>query len=314
MSEQEQETSNAAEADVQQEEAPIPLVEFLESKPPSSIINVEFTIKTEHYHSGDTSYYLVVPQIQIHCPNDDCNGSRFFRGTEDNVGPLIIGKWKFIYIEYKCSNCLTNTKTYSVAFSLNEDRAAGRAYKFGELPMYGPPTPSKLISLIGPDRELFLKGRTSENMGQGIGAFSYYRRVVENQKDRILDEIIKVSKVVGLSAENIEVLENAKKETQFSKAINSVKDALPQSLLIDGHNPLTLLYSALSDGMHAQEDDFCLRIASSIRVVLGELAERLGQALKDEAELKNAVSALLNRPQETVAKSDKDGKSAAAEG
>jgi hypothetical protein len=31
-------------------------------------------------------------------------------------------------------------------------------YKIGELPIYGPPTPARLISLIGPDREIFLKG------------------------------------------------------------------------------------------------------------------------------------------------------------
>ena len=37
-----------------------------------------------------------------------------------------------------------------------------------------------------------MKGRRCGNLGLGIGAFVYYRRVVENQKSRILDEIIKV--------------------------------------------------------------------------------------------------------------------------
>jgi hypothetical protein len=69
---------------------------------------------------------------------------------------------------------------------------SGECYKLGELPVYGPPTPARLISLIGPDREIFLKGRRCGNLGLGIGAFVYYRRVVENQKSRILDEIIKV--------------------------------------------------------------------------------------------------------------------------
>lgn len=38
----------------------------------------------------------------------------------------------------------------------------------------------------------------------------------------------------------------------------------------------------------------CLDLASSIRVVSGELSERLGQALKDEAELSKALSTLMN--------------------
>jgi hypothetical protein len=69
---------------------------------------------------------------------------------------------------------------------------------------------------------------------------------------------------------------------------------MPQALLINGHNPLTLLHSALSDGLHDQTDEHCLEIASSVRVVLGELSERLSQALKDEAELNNALSKLMN--------------------
>ena len=40
---------------------------------------------------------------------------------------------------------------------------------------------------------------------------------------------------------NEEVIREAKKETQFSKALSSVKEAVPQTLLINGRNPLTLL-------------------------------------------------------------------------
>ncbi len=174
-----------------------------------------------------------------------------------------------------------------------EKGGPGECYKFGELPLYGPPTPSKLIKLIGPDREIFLKGRRCENQGLGIGAFVYYRRVVENQKNRILDEIIKVSEKISASEESIAALKEAKKEIQFSKALASVKDAIPQALLINGHNPLTLLHSALSEGLHNQTDEHCLDIASSVRVILGELSDRLGQALKDEAELNHALSKLL---------------------
>src|SRR5260221_2382351 len=84
----------------------------------------------------------------------------------------------------------------------------------------------------------------------------------------------------------------SRRENQFSKALESVKNAIPQALLINGHNPLTLLHSALSEGLHAQTDEQCLELAHDVRVILAELAERLGQALKDEAELKQAVSRL----------------------
>lgn len=57
---------------------------------------------------------------------------------------------------------------------------------------------------------------------------------------------------------------------------------------------MALLHSALSEGVHGLSDDECLEIASSVRVVLAELSERLAQALKDEAELSKALSTLMS--------------------
>jgi hypothetical protein len=83
----------------------------------------------------------------------------------------------------------------------------------------------------------------------------------------------------------------------LGKAVDAVKAALPAVLLIKGHNPLTLLHRALSEGLHAQTDKQCLELATSIRVVLTELAECITQVLKDEAELKQAGTRLLKPPE-----------------
>lgn len=281
--------------EIQEGHKAITFAEFLESTPPSSLSEINDLVEVVYYQGGGISgYRLTKPEIQLHCPNDNCNGTRFFRCTTRNS--ISVSKnFSFEYISYICSNCRQTEKTFSLAVKKQggEGNGDGSCCKFGELPPYGPPTPSKLIKLIGPDRDIFLKGRRCENQGLGIGAFVYYRRVVENQKNRILDEIIKVSEKISAPVESISALKEAKVETQFSKALSSVKDALPQALLIGGHNPLTLLHSALSEGLHNQTDEYCLEIASSVRVILGELSERLGQALKDEAELNHALSRLL---------------------
>ena len=73
-----------------------------------------------------------------------------------------------------------------------------------------------------------------------------------------------------------------------------MKDVIPESLRIDGHNPLTLLHSALSGGIHDYSDDDCLKLATAVREVLFALAERIELALKGHAELKAAVSRLVN--------------------
>lgn len=260
--------------------------EFLESVPPSQTLNVE---RIANYQDD----FLLTPDIQLHCGSEACNGTRFFR-SDTNGFQLPKLEEVSLHLTYRCANCRESLKIFSLRVCLTDNRKmTGNAYKLGEYPVYGPPTPARLIKMIGPDREIFLKGRRCENQGLGIGAFVYYRRVVENQKTRILDEIIKVASRVGATQESLEKLNAAKQETQFSKALASVRDAIPQSLLINGQNPLTLLHSALSDGLHDRTDEDCLGIAQAVRIVLAELSERLSQALKDEDELSGAISRLM---------------------
>ena len=267
------------------------LSEFLESNPPNQLIHISDLVEWDGYHNT-----VKTPEIQLHCDHKDCNGVRFFRCVSGKGKSLAIKYYEYFYLTYRCSNCQEVNKTFSLAAKVDVDaKPQGECYKFGELPTYGPPVSPKLIKLIGPDREEFLKGRRCENQGLGVGAFIYYRRVVENQKNRIIGEIIKVSEKIGAPKEKLEKLRNALTETQFSKALDMAKDAIPESLLINGHSPILLLHSALSEGVHALTDEQCLELASNVRVVLGELSERLSQALKDEAELIKSISTLMHK-------------------
>lgn len=277
--------------DVQMESQYSLLSEFLEDIPPNQIAYVsDLAVIQTNY-----SPVLNTPDIRLHCADESCNGIRFFRCISKDK-TYLSNRQKFSYLTYLCSNCKQTEKHYSLAVKMSdEEQPAGEIYKFGESPPFGPPTSSRLIKLIGPDRDTFLKGRRCENQGLGIGAFVYYRRVVENQKDRILKEIIKVSEKISLPPSKIQVLRDAIQETQFSRALDIAKSAIPESLLINGHSPLLLLHSALSEGVHALSDEECLELASSVRIVLGELSERLAQALKDEAELSRALTTLMHR-------------------
>ena len=112
------------------------------------------------------------PEIQLHCSHESCNGNRFFRCISTEKIYLVTEKYNHFYLTYRCSNCQKNKKIFSLAAKVDADGSScGECYKLGELPIYGPPVPSRLIKLIGPDRDAFLKGRRCENQGLGIGAF-----------------------------------------------------------------------------------------------------------------------------------------------
>lgn len=264
----------------------ITFADFLENSPPNQMKNIsDIAARTE------LGFYLNKPNLQLHCSSEKCNGVRIFRSN--NASHDIYDILKFDTIFYTCSNCHENIKVFSLQYKMDNTFISGLCNKLGEVPPFGPSTPSRLISLIGPDRDMFLKGRRCENQGLGVGAFAYYRRVVENQRDRILNQIIKVLETVKANPDDIAKYKAALKENQFSKSIDMVKDSIPQGLLINGHNPLSLLHGALSRGLHDKSDEHCLEIATSIRVILAELSEKLSAALKDEEEIKKAIAKLL---------------------
>jgi hypothetical protein len=272
----------------------ISFADFLESVPPGQVRRISDMVAA--YQGNSVYWTLATPQLILHCTSDICNGPRTYRrtGSENHFKKA---ETDDVFVSYLCSNCRKKTKLFSLhvdATNTSHDEGFGLAYKFGELPPFGPITPTRLLKLLGDQREFFLKGRRCENQGLGIGAFGYYRRVVEHQRNRIIDEIIKVSEKLGANSDALAELEAAKVETQFSKSVALVKHGIPQALLVNGHNPLTLLHNALSAGLHEQTDETCLELAQAVRVVLVDLSERLSQAMKDEAELNSAVSRLLN--------------------
>jgi hypothetical protein len=282
--------------------------EFLTDKPPGSRSRIDRAA----YQSPLDVHRIDVPtpELQLfcdrackrisYCKGKQTAGGRLFGDASRDRSPEVLNPFPHdAVIKYSCEACGRVVKSFAIRFwnkakSLEEAELV-EVQKIGEWPPFAPKTPGKLVKLIGPDRELFLQGRRAEIEGLGIGAFSYYRRIVEKQKNRLLDEIIRVARHIGAPEDALVCLENAKSETQFSKAVESVKAAIPAPLFIKGHNPLTLLHAALSEGLHDASDEQCLTAANDIRLILIELSERLSEAMKEQRELDSALSRLINR-------------------
>jgi hypothetical protein len=237
----EQETSESASATPEQEEARISFKRFLETIHPSVQKKVSGLWSPRLTATAADRLDMNTPDLRLHCAR--CDGERTFRS--DSTLVLEKNTAHGGLISYLCGDCRKETKTFSLWAAAGETRG-GVAYKYGEIPPFGVPVPNKTLRLFGKDRDNFIKGRQCENQGLGIGAFAYYRRVVENHKNEIFDEIIKVCETVGASEELIEELGSAKKEISFTKAMGQIKTALPQGLPISGHNPLLALHNALS--------------------------------------------------------------------
>jgi hypothetical protein len=265
---------------------PISMQEFLQSVPPNEERYISGCIRT-----GVSPMVYSTPDLTLFCADPICDRPQTFRCI-DNSFPL--GLKDFI-VHYECRNCGHSKKAFAIRRlgKAPKSQADGTLLKIGEEPAFGPPLPARLQRLVQSDRDFLLKGFQSEIKGFGIGAFAYYRRVVEDGKDQLIDQIIKVCRNTPGGEKFIDGLESAKKQIQFTQAIEQIADAIPDSLRIKSHNPLTLLHSAISKGLHSDSDQGCLEAAQAIRAVLAAFAERLSQLLKEDAEVTEAVKKLL---------------------
>jgi hypothetical protein len=275
--------SNAEPAE---NEPAISMQTFLQEVAP----NEERSISGMATYSGSArSHIVTTPDITLFCANEICGRPQTFYCTDSYEIPVQVRDG---ILHYECRNCRRTTKAFAIRVVKTSGKD-GRLLKMGEEPAFGPPLPARLQRLVEPDRDLLVKGYQAEIHGQGIGAFAYYRRIVEDGKNRLIDEIIKVCRKIPGADKFIPGLEEAKKQTQFTKAVEQIADAIPDALRIDGHNPLTLLHQAISKSLHSDSDEECLEAAGAIRIVLTEFADRLSQLLKEQAELTKAIKRLF---------------------
>ena len=270
---------------------------FLETTPPNTSMKIQGLAKREvNIHGRHTApWYLPTGYIQLHCERD--NGLRRFNPC--SKAPNVSGIPVYRFIEYQCRDCQTTLKTFAVMVirSLDVDVDV-EVMKLGEYPPFSAPISSRIQKLLSKsDLDLYRKGVRAEAQGLGVGAATYFRRIVDEQWTRLVKEIRKAAELLGV--EDLGVYDVALQETQFSRAVKTLKDAIPEKLLIlGGENPLTLLYQPLSKQLHTLTDEECLQQAADIRVVLTALLENIADVLKNQDELREAATRLKNPRQQ----------------
>ena len=264
---------------------------FLETTPTNTPVTISGLVV-----SHAKTWRIVNPYIELHCEHDD--GVRRFDPASSNVllaQPSITPSYKFIV--YRCRDCQSITKTFAVLIDQSdfEDLGNVEVMKLGEYPPFSAPISSRIQKLLSDsDLKLYRKGVRAEALGLGIGAATYFRRIVDEQWQRLVKEIRRAAERLGV--EDLGVYDDAMVETQFSKAVAMLKDAIPEKLLIlKGENPLTLLYKPLSQQLHGMTDEQCLQQAADIRRVLTVLLENIAEVMKDQDELTAAAKRLKEK-------------------
>jgi ribosomal protein L44E len=202
-------------------------------------------------------------------------------------------------LEFVCLKC----KSYRVYFTLlmdyevstkNQDddsKGLTTVQKTGQYP----PQESAIDKdvekwLSKADKDLYRKGLRSEVNGFGIGAFGYFRRIVENNIEKLLDQVANTSD----DAELIKAVNETKKQHNAEDRLNMVKDHAPGSYSHKEQNVFKILYSALSEGLHKETDEECLDSATSVRICLDFIIKRVRRATEEQKSLEASITKLTS--------------------
>lgn len=195
------------------------------------------------------------------------------------AGDRIDGVLSLVYVCTKCHK--------AIRFFILKLKEDGTVMKIGQLPAPDCHIP-KEISLLGDKEieELYKKGKISENQSYGIGAFSYYRRIIELCIGKLIDSIESIIPDDKKQDYKALVIKVEKEKNAMSK-IALVKNTIIDTS-IDG-NPFNSIYEILSIGIHSLDDQQCLECADSLRVLLSHVVEETNHARSKKEKLKNSL-------------------------
>jgi hypothetical protein len=228
------------------------------------------------------------------------DGRSAYRVLEDISGahsPQASPRGSVITVWYMCSACSKFVHSYLLLVAPD-----GRSIKkMGQNPPWSIDVEPSVRKALGDHLDTYRKGLVCESQGYGIGAFAYYRRIVEEIIGLLLDD---VAELIGEDAERekyTKQLQTVREDYRAEVKIGVVKDLVPAVLRTSGTNPLAVLHSVLSDGIHSRDDAECLDRAAMIRESMVFLIDEVARSKANRA----AYSANMEAIKKRLAKFDK---------
>lgn len=258
-------------------------------------------------HGGTILNELPEPAINMLCPI--CKSTQTFNmineypDSEDKQKtPRSSPAGLTFKLDYLCSSCKRFHYEFYLEFGvtkkLNKKKeeiwSNGWVRKIGQKPEWSIDIDKHVENFLSDENiSLFKKGLICESQSYGIGAYSYYRRIIESI---ISDLLTVINELIPEGEEKVayeEALKKTKEEIVAANKISLIKDLLPRDLLTEGYNPLNVIYSSISDGLHNWSDEECLEISEAIRKCICFLIARVYANKSEKKEFTEGMKKLL---------------------
>lgn len=170
-----------------------------------------------------------------------------------------------------------------------------KARKIGQYPFPAVKLDKDLKKFLDSDAEKvqYDNAINSLTSGYGIGAYSYFRVILQNNIVQLTKASISSEKLSKELQDKIQDAYNNYEQTKHvSKLIEDIKPYLLNSMsLRDAKHPVIFLWQQLSEGLHGEmSDENCLDNAQNIHTVLSHVIRHINENAKSEIELRKILS------------------------
>ena len=228
--------------------------------------------------------------LELYC--DYCKKERPFKDYRNRVGgaglPMPQPLSTTLYYTYTCTGC----EKYHYDFYVQYDADKSRMRKIGQNPPWSIAVDAEIESIIAEDVEYFKRAKICESQGFGIAAFAYYRRVLENSFNKILEKMLSIAEEDS-DSDQIEIIRKAIENRVSEEKIKLIKEKVPKYLLVKGNNPFEVLYSSLSAGIHNYNEEDCLRNSEKIRIGLTFIIKTIKRIFEERDVYSKAIKGLV---------------------
>ena len=206
-------------------------------------------------------YGSLPKMVKTYCEGETCRQETIW---ETDNAQVYFGH-VFYHARYKCRNCGSNQMDYWFIWTEDQNHLS-LFIKVGQFPPLSIEPPKDLTKALGKtDAELYKKALINGNYSFGLGALAYFRRVIENKVNMLLDLIAEAAKLANFEPEELARIEEIKNSHHLDVKIEYASKILPPNLRPGGHNPLNKLYAIASTGIHGKSDEECLEDFNSAR-------------------------------------------------
>jgi hypothetical protein len=244
-------------------------------------------------HPTDYNVAELHPEmIELHCP--ECAAERPFRsgaapnGQGERImlhhgqsigGDISYSPYPFLTLEYMCTGCESHRQRFWLQFDFKDEWVR----KIGQCPPWSIDISDDLRTTLGEDAALYKNAKILMSQSYGVGACAYLRLLVESQIETILGLVRDVILERDASEDDLVEVEEAMESHHFEDKLDVAGEYAPESLHVDGHNPIAILHKQYSECLHPPSNDdesmeVALRLAGSVEYVLRELSRQLSSS------------------------------------